>query len=289
MSKFTFWKDLFKFSNDVLDEDYHFDKNYSLKLKTKSQDNTTDYSFKAEQTKPDESGSSTNTMELKFKYSDEYMASENKYQCGKGLTSENEVVLDSLHEQFKGWRYVLTAKLMPGQTLDKSSFASSLKFKQANAEATVHLEHTKAEHVEFEGTFKPWEDRHIVVGGSSKLNYKQTNLAGYNLGFLNRLNGKFSYGFENWSPDGKDFGHFKFHTLQTVNASTDVATRIEYDWSSKQMDAVAGFLHRSRNTLRKGQMGQVRQAVQQVPRRVYRKRSLLLGAGTSVFHCSCVP
>lgn len=244
MSKFTFWADLFKFSTDVITEDYPYDKNYVVKAKTKSADNLADYSIKIEQNKPGSDGNSTNALELKQKYVDRDFSSENKIKSGGKVTSENEFRLDSLNEQFRGWSYVLTANLVSGQTLDKSSFASSLKFRQPNVEAKIHFDHGKNTTIEAEGSFKPQPDAHVIVGGDVAFNYKTSKVERYGLGFLNRLNDRFSYGIHNWSEDGKDFGNLKFYTLQSVNEATDISTIVGYNINSKKISATAGFYHR---------------------------------------------
>lgn len=244
MSKFTFWGDLFKFSTEVLDEDYHFDKNYVVKVKTKTVDGIGEYALKVEQTKPGEDGQSTNAMELKQKVVFSNFTSENKVKTGGKVTSENEFRLDSLNDQFRGWSYVLTANLNSGQTLDRSSFNSSLKFRQPNVEAKIHFDHSNNGLLEAEGSFKPRPDSHVIVGGQAALNYKNTKLERYGIGFLNRLHERFSFGLHNWSDDGKNCGNFKLYTLQTVSETTDVSTVVGYSLNSKKMAASAGFIHR---------------------------------------------
>ena len=245
MAAFTFWGDLFKFSTNVLDEDYHYDKNYSIKIKTKSVDGYGDYTFKSEQTKPDESGTSKNSMELKAKFVDEYIVSDSKLRTGGKSISENELKLGAYGEQLKGWSYVLTANLVSGQTLDKSSFASSLKYKQSNIEAKIHHDHSKNDTIEFEGTIKPKMTSAAVVGASAAFNYKTTKIARYGIGFVDRLNPAFSYGLYSFSDDGKNLGNIKFYTLQTVSPTTDVSTEIGYSMHSKDLNARAGFSYRS--------------------------------------------
>lgn len=244
MSKFTFWGDLFKFSTDVLDEDYHFDKNYVVKVKTKSADKTADYSAKFEQSKPGNDNTCKNAMELKQKFSTANLTSENKVKTGGKVSSENEFKLDSLNDQFRGWSYVLTANLQSGQTLDKSSFTSGLKFRQPNVEAKLSMEHSNKGEIKAEGSYKPQPDSHVVVGGEVTFGIKSSRLESYGVGFLNRLNDKFSFGVHNWSNDGKNFGNFKVYSLQTVNETTDVATAIAYSLQDKDIKATAGFLHR---------------------------------------------
>lgn len=243
MAKFTFWGDIFKFSTDVLDEGYAEDKNFSIKAKTKSTDGLATYNFKLEQTKPDDQGKCSNSMELKNKLSFTHVTSENKFKTGGKVSSENEFHLHTLNDQMKGWSYVLTANLVAGQTLDKSSFASGVKYQQSNLEAKLSMDHSSKGVLEAEATFQPRADSPAVVGGTATLNLKNHSLDGYNLAFVNKFNNNFSFGLHNWSSDGKEYGNFRIYTLQNVNTTTDVATSISYSLNSKKLAASAGFAH----------------------------------------------
>jgi hypothetical protein len=243
MSKFTFWGDLYKFAKDVLDEDYHYDKNYQLKTKTKSQDGNAEYSAKIIQTKPDASGESTNTFEVKQVYEHNFSKWETKIKNGGKVDSETTVDLGKINDSMKGWNYILNANLVSGQTLDKSSFFSSLKYTQSDLIAKIKCDHNAKGKVDTELAYKPREDSHIIFGGEATFDYKESNLDKYSVGFLGRLNESLSWGLHNWSSDGKHFGNFELHSLQSVNASTDVATHVKYSYDTKVLAAQAGFSH----------------------------------------------
>jgi hypothetical protein len=243
MSKFTFWGDLYKFAKDVLDEDFHYDKNYQLKAKTKSQDGAAEYNAKIIQTKPDASGESTNTFEIKQTYEHTHQKWETKIKNGGKVDAEVTVDLGKFNETMQGWNYILNAGLVSGQTLDKSSFSSSVKYTQSDLIAKVKSDHGAKGLIDTEFAYKPKEDSHIIIGGEATFDYKKTNLDKYSIGFLGRLNESLSWGIRNWSADGKKFGNFELYSLQSVNATTDVATHVGYSYDTKELAAKAGFVH----------------------------------------------
>ena len=243
MSKFTFWGDLYKFAKDVLDEDYHFDKNYQLKTKTKSQDGNAEYSAKFIQTKPNAEGESTNTFEVKQVYEHNHSIWETKIKNGGKVDCETTIDLGKISSSMKGWNYILNSNLVSGQTIDRSSFFSSLKYTQSDLIIKVKCDHNAKGKVDTEFAFKPREDSHIILGGETTFDYKESNMDKYSFGFLGRINESLSWGLRNWSSDGKHFGNFELHLLQSVNASTDVATHVKYSYDTKELDAQAGFSH----------------------------------------------
>lgn len=246
MSKFTFWGDLFKFSDDVLTEDYHFDKNYSLKVKAKSNDGTADYQVKFDQSKPDNQGNSENTIELKQKLKLWDYTSESKLKSGGKVINETEIELEKYHDSFKGWTYVINSTLVNGGTLDKGTFSSAFKFKQEGVEAKVTFPHHKKGDFEAEVAAKLSSDKdcHAILGGSLAFSVRETRLEKYEIGFLDRLNSKFSYGIKNWSEDGKTCGNLSVHTLHAATDKTSIATNVKYSYADKTISATAGFLHR---------------------------------------------
>ena len=243
MSKFTFWADLFKFSDGVLDEDYPFDKNYSLKLKGKSNDGLVETSLKFEQSKPDATMQSKNAVELKQKVVFNSYEVESKVKSGGKMTSEVLVKLASIDDTFKGWSYILTPTLIVGGTLDKASTITGLKYSQENLEAKATIDAPGLNNVTVEAAVKPDKDSELIVGGTADFTVKDTTLKSYEAGLLYKLDDKFSYGIKNWSTDGKDFGNFSINTLHSVNKATDVASKVCYSLSEKALDATAGFTH----------------------------------------------
>ena len=241
MTKYTNWRDFFKFSTDVLEEDYHYDKNYHVKAKTKSQDGTGEYTLKFQQGKPNADGESKNAFELKQKWHKCFMSVENKFKsCGK-VSTDSKFDLGRFHDQMKGWSYHIEADLISGATLDKSCFSSSLSYKQDNLEGKLTCDHGREGIVNSEFTFKPQEDVDMIWGGEATFDYKKTNLTRYAVGFLGRVNEHFSYGIKTTGEEGKRFGNFNLYTLQRVNPYTDVATSIAYTLSDKNLTATAGF------------------------------------------------
>jgi hypothetical protein len=241
MSKFTFWADLFKFSDDILDVDYVYDKNYSVKVKAKSSDSTGDYAAKFEQSKPDASGNSKNAIELKQKLNIGKCDIETKIKSGGKISSEAEFKACHIDEAFKGWSYLLTSNFVNGGTLDKSSFLSAVKFKQSNFEGKASFTHDNWSDVDIEASFQPEEESHLIVGGSATLGVTTTSVKKYQVGVINRLDKNFSYGIKNWSDDMKHFGNFSVHTLNQVNDQVSIASKIGYSLDTKDLDATAGF------------------------------------------------
>lgn len=254
MSKFDSWEDLFKFSTDVLENDYVYDKNYTVKVKTKSQDGTGEYSVKFDQGKPSEDGESKNATELKQKISQDFYKSENKFKSGGKVSSETEFYLCKLNDQLKGWSYHFNADLVSGATLDKAIFSSALSYKQDNLEAKISCDHGRSGLIDSEFSFKPNESSDIIVGGETTFDYKKTNLTRYAFGFLGRLNENFSYGLKNTGEEGQKFGNFNFYTLQKVNPTTEVATDIAYSLNDKSLSATAGFSHNHHGNTFKGKV-----------------------------------
>lgn len=244
MSKFTFWADLFKFSDDVINEDYGFDNNYSVKVKAKSQCGHGDYSLKFEQSKPNEDGESTNAIELKQKISRCWYEMENKIKSGGKVSTEVTFNLSKVDENFKGWYYILNANLVNGSTLDKSNFSSAFKFKRDNAEVKVTVPHGTPTEVDAEFAFKPDQDHSLIVGGTGSFSLKSTSVKKYEFGVLGRLDDHLSWGLKNWSTDGKTYGNFSAHTLHNINDKTDVASKVTYSLGSKSIAATTGFVHR---------------------------------------------
>ena len=241
MSRFTFWGDLFKFSDDVLNEHFVYDQNYSLKAKAKSADGKADYAIKFEQSKPDESGNSKNSAELKQKLRLHHAELETKIKSSGKVSCNAEFSADQIDDAFKGWSYNLISNLVSGATLDKSSFSSAFSFKNDQIDAKVETEHGKWTELDVEATFLPDKDQHIVVGGSASVDLGNTKLNNYEVGMVNRLDDHFSYGIKNWSKDMASFGNFSFHTLSQVNSQVKIASSIGYSLDSKALDATAGF------------------------------------------------
>ena len=244
MSTFTGWGDLFKFATDHISEDFHYDKNFLVKAKTKNSAGNGAYSFKVEQSKPDENGQVNNSLEVKHTIKHQNVDYEGKYKSGGKVSCEIGYDLSSLNDQLNGWTYVVNADLVSGKNLDKSDFSSTLKYEQANMQGQIKCDHGTVGEVETEWSFKPQADSDYVVGGDATFNFKKTQLASLAVGVVGRLNPTFSWGFKNWSEDGKKFGNFKFFTHQAVNPDTDVATEIGYSIDTKELSASAGFTHR---------------------------------------------
>eukprot|EP00344_Euplotes_crassus_P009246 CAMPEP_0197010560 /NCGR_PEP_ID=MMETSP1380-20130617/54868_1 /TAXON_ID=5936 /ORGANISM="Euplotes crassus, Strain CT5" /LENGTH=304 /DNA_ID=CAMNT_0042432579 /DNA_START=3 /DNA_END=917 /DNA_ORIENTATION=+ len=243
MSKFTNWGDFFRFSTDVLDEGYVYDKNYLVKLKTKAQDKSTEYAFKLDQSKPGEDGQSKNAIELKYKYSNHGLTQEGKVKSGGKLTVDTEYELGHQNDNLKGWSYHLDASLANGKTFDHNAFTSGVSFKQDNIEAKTTWDHGRSGTVQHEFAFKPQPDKDFVFGGESTLDYKKTNLTRYALGFLGRIGDNLSWGVKTEGEEGKRFGDLTLYTLQDVNADTSIATKVGYSHADKNLSATAGFSH----------------------------------------------
>ncbi len=242
MSKFTNWGDFFRFNTDVLDEGYVYDKNYLVKLKTKSQDGSTDYAVKFDQSKPGENGQSKNAVELKYKFSNGALTQEGKVKSGGKLTVDTEIDLGAQNENLKGWTYHIDGSLAPGQTFDHNAFTSGVSYTQDNIETKTTWDHGRSGTVEHEFAFKPQPNCPFVAGGEATLDYKNTNLNKYAFGFLGRLSDNLSWGLKH-EGEGKKYGDFTFHTLQNVNADTTVATQVGYSHTEKSLSATAGFAH----------------------------------------------
>lgn len=239
MAKFAPWSDLFKFSTDVLEEDYIFDKNFQIKAKTKNGNDES--SLKFEQTKPDE-GVSSNSTELKHKHSCKDCSWEGKIKNGGKVSIELEQNLQSLNEQFKGWSYVLSGNLQSGLNLDKASFTSSLKYKRDFLESKVTADHAKkGKEIQVEATLKATEDGQTIIGGSSTFDFASKKVLKYSLGFATKCSDKFSVGGQLLCDDGVNFGHFKFYSQRTISDSLKFATNVSYN--NKNIDATVGFHH----------------------------------------------
>lgn len=181
MAKLTSWADFFKFTTDVIDEDYHHNKNFSVKAKTTSNDGLGEYSLKVEQSKP-ESGESSNAMELKVRLKQTDVVTEMKLKNGGKFSVEREFGLAKLGEHFEGWTYSLTGNFIAGSTLDKSTFASALKVKRSNLDAKVTYDHSKKTDLEAEVAYHPEEQSKVIVGGNVSLNLKDAKVNKHTFG-----------------------------------------------------------------------------------------------------------
>ena len=241
MAKHASWSDLFKFSTDVLEEDYIYDKNFQIKTKTKVGDDETN--LKIEQSKPDDQGS-TNSAEFKYKHSCKDCGFEAKVKSGGKASTELEYHLSGLNEQFKGWSYILSATMTAGSGLDKGVFTSSLKHKTDNIEAKITADHAKKGEITVESTLKATEDGSLVLGGTSTLNLTDRKIEKYSLGFARKFCDQLSVGGEVKVNDGVNLGNIKFYTLRNVGDNLKLAINLDYAWQAKNLEMAFGF-HKS--------------------------------------------
>lgn len=225
MAKFAPWGDLFKFSTEVLDEDYIHDKNFQIKAKTKTGDDES--SFKIEQSRPD-AGESTNSFEFKHKYVDQAYTSDNKIASGGKVVSANEVHLSQFHENLKGFSYTLTFNLVSGKAYDTSSLSSALKLKQSGLEGKVTFDHGKKGDFDVEGTVKLLEDKDYYLGGSGSFKVKEARLGKFAFGFANKCSDSLSTGWQLACGEKDKYGTFKLYTLRQASDHLKFAANLEY-------------------------------------------------------------
>lgn len=224
MAKFAPWGDLFKFSTDVLEEDYIHDKNFQIKGKTKTGDDET--SFKIEQSKPDQ-GESTNSFEFKHKYVEKDFTSDSKISSGGKLSSANEFQLSQWNDNLKGLSYILTFNAVSGATLDKSSLSSAFKLKQTGLEGKLTLDHAKKGDFDVEGSVKLLEDKDYFFGGSGSFKIREAKLEKYALGFANKCSDTFSTGWQLKCDEKDKYGKLKLYTLRNASDSLKFAANLE--------------------------------------------------------------
>ena len=246
MSSFTTWKNFFRFSTDVLEEDYVYDHNYRIKTKMQTADKTTNYGLKVEQSKPGDDGECKNTHALKYKFSDKGITQKGKLKNNGKITVKTEIDLGITNENLEGWSYHIDASLVNKETFDKAKFSSAFTYKLANMEAKMIWDHGKSGTVDHVFSFKPTDDNNLVIGGQTTFDYKKTNLTHYAFGFLGKLTDTFSYGVKNTGKEGERFGNWTFYTLQELNKNTQIASSIGYSLKSKDLTVAAGFSHTCR-------------------------------------------
>ena len=240
MAKFAPWADFFKFSTEVLEDDYIYDKNFQIKGKTKTGDSET--SFKVEQSRPDHD-ESTNSFEFKHKYADSDYTCDNKLTSGGKISNANELNLGSFNDQFKGWSYILTFNMVSGSTYDKISTSSAIKLKQPTLEGKITFDHSKKGDFDYEGTYKPLQDKEWFVGGTGTIKTREAKIGKFALGFANKCSDSLSTGWQWRCEENDKYGKIKLYTLRTASDTLKLAANIDYSIDAKKLDTTVGFQH----------------------------------------------
>mmetsp|Transcript_20825 Transcript_20825/g.18449 ORF Transcript_20825/g.18449 Transcript_20825/m.18449 type:complete len:302 (-) Transcript_20825:38-943(-) len=240
MATFKSWEDIFKFSTDVYEEDYVYDKDFTVKAKTTSTDKRGDYSVKISQSKPDDAGLSKNSMEIKhIEKTEGGVSHEAAYKSNGHVEAETTIPLGG----YNFISYHLFWDLHMNKPANESKFASALTYKQKNLEAKFKVEHCNIGILNSELTFKPEKIADVTLGAETSFDYKNTKLLSYAVGLNHQLTPTFSWGTLAERGAGEKLGNYEAYFLQEVDEKTKIAARVGHSHVENDFRATVGVKH----------------------------------------------
>ena len=234
------WGDLFKYSKELLDDDYNHGQSLVVKTKSKATDNITELSTTFKQGSPDEKGESKVGFEAKFKTANGQTTHETSAKQDGSVSYELKTPLENLFK-VNGLNFV--ANTSASTVGSNPEFKVGFEYTSSKFRAKTL---TNIRTLLGETSWTYLARSNFAIGGQFNLNLSNSNLDKYDFGFSWNPASSAFVGLKHESTNKKtiEFGRFLLNVNHAANSSQTVGTEFALDWQKKSVEARLGLLHR---------------------------------------------